>query len=282
MKIFIDTEFLEGTQKEKFPISLFRKQTPNTIDLISIGLVAEDGREYYAVSKDFNLEEAWNRFDIADQTPYEKQNGFLGRKIYWIRENVLKPIWIDLFLSYESEYTFLKGKSYDFLEKELKIGIHDKLFTFKSFKALISRYGKSNKQISREIQDFSLIGSAYSSMDKRGDILYFNSLDEKTKQFIENRNLIHVFSEKPEFYAYYADYDWVVFCWLFGKMMDLPSGFPMYCKDLKQMLDDKYPEPKLTELKCNPFVGYPKQENEHSAISDARWNQKLFNFLNTI
>jgi hypothetical protein len=55
MKYFIDTEFLEGTQKESFPISLFRKQTPPTIDLISIGIVAEDGREYYAISKDFNL-----------------------------------------------------------------------------------------------------------------------------------------------------------------------------------------------------------------------------------
>lgn len=63
-KYFIDTEFLEGPQQEKFPISLFRKQTPNTIDLISIGIVAEDGREYYAISKDFNLEEAWNRYDL--------------------------------------------------------------------------------------------------------------------------------------------------------------------------------------------------------------------------
>jgi len=41
------------------------------------------------------------------------------------------------------------------------------------------------------------------------------------------------------FYAYYADYDWVVFAQLFGKMKDLPKGFPMYCKDLKQSLDEK-------------------------------------------
>jgi hypothetical protein len=25
---------------------------------------------------------------------------------------------------------------------------------------------------------------------------------------------------------------------LFGRMIDLPKGFPMYCKDLKQMLDE--------------------------------------------
>lgn len=40
----------------------------------------------------------------------------------------------------------------------------------------------------------------------------------------------------PEFWGYYADYDWVVFCWIFGKMIDLPKGFPMYCRDLKQSL----------------------------------------------
>ena len=43
MKYYLDTEFLEGTQKEKFPISLFRKNTPPTIDLISIGIVSEEG-----------------------------------------------------------------------------------------------------------------------------------------------------------------------------------------------------------------------------------------------
>jgi len=41
MKYFIDTEFLEGSQKERFPVSLFRKHTKPTIDLISIGIVAE-------------------------------------------------------------------------------------------------------------------------------------------------------------------------------------------------------------------------------------------------
>ena len=56
MKYFLDTEFLEGAQKKWF------EQTKPTIDLISIGIVCEDGREYYAISKDFNLKEARNRF----------------------------------------------------------------------------------------------------------------------------------------------------------------------------------------------------------------------------
>lgn len=66
--------------------------------------------------------------------------------------------------------------------------------------------------------------------------------------------------EKPEFWAYYADYDWVVLCQLFGRMIDLPEGWPMYCRDLKQLLDGM----------GNPKV--PKQsEGEHNALQDAIW-----------
>jgi hypothetical protein len=94
-----------------------------------------------------------------------------------------------------------------------------------------------------------------------------------------------------QFYAYYADYDWVVFCWLFGKMIDLPKGFPKYCRDLKQTSDDVYDEKKksyyenskeqaikhsgvfLDELSDHP--DYPQQSNEHNALADAKWNKEL-------
>lgn len=76
---------------------------------------------------------------------------------------------------------------------------------------------------------------------------------------------------KPEFWAYYADYDWVVFCQLFGTMMDLPSGFPMYCRDIKQECD-RLGNPKL-----------PKQgENEHNALADAQWVRESWEFLNQL
>ena len=58
MKYFIDAEF---------------KEKPYTIDLISIGIVCEDGREYYAICSEFNLKEVW-----ADE---------------WLREHVLFPIY---------------------------------------------------------------------------------------------------------------------------------------------------------------------------------------------
>ena len=69
---------------------------------------------------------------------------------------------------------------------------------------------------------------------------------------------------KPEFWSYYADYDWVVLCQLFGRMIDLPKGWPMYCRDLKQLLD---------------MVGNPKfkkPENEHHALADAKWVKDIF------
>jgi hypothetical protein len=71
--------------------------------------------------------------------------------------------------------------------------------------------------------------------------------------------------ESPEFWAYYASYDWVVLCQLYGTMMDLPKGWPMYCNDLQQTLDRlpydlrsavRLPDPPITE---------------HHALADARW-----------
>lgn len=266
MKYYIDTEFLEGTQKEKFPISLFRKETPPTIDLISIGIVAEDGREYYAISKDFNLDEAWNRFQMK-QVYGDARNRYPdGIKEYWLRENVLKPIWIDLFLNYEAEFAFLKEKAFDDFEQELKNGEHDKLFTFKSLKALINRYGKINKQIAEEIKQF---------------VGFPDYMPTHLKYTDFNKH-----SRTPEFYAYYADYDWVAFCWLFGKMMDLPEGFPTYCKDLKQLFDQKEDwlriPTKPEHINLKNHTHYPKQENAHNALDDARWNKKLHEFLNTL
>lgn len=254
MKYFIDTEFLEGPQNEKFPISLFRKQTRPTIDLISIGIVSEDGREYYAISKDFNLNEAWNRFQ------WNHELGSEPVKKYWIRDHVLEPIYNELL---QKRTVYEKTHHWELSEP----------FSYGSMKYLLKCFGKSNKNIAKEIISFTTQTKFVESEKGR-----FNAVADSSNK-ITKGNFVW---NKPEFYAYYADYDWVVFCWLFGKMMDLPNRFPMYCKDLKQLLDDKYPEPKLTLLKCNPFSGFPKQENEHNALADARWNKRLYDFLNKL
>jgi hypothetical protein len=69
-------------------------------------------------------------------------------------------------------------------------------------------------------------------------------------------------------------------------MIDLPKGFPMYCKDLKQIFDEKENSlriPSMAEhMNLKEHSHYPKQENEHDALDDARWNKQLYEFLNTI
>jgi len=260
MKYYLDTEFLEGTQK-----TLFGKTKP-TIDLISIGIVCNDEREYYAISKDFNLKEAWNRHDLVVDKLFPIGPEY--NKSYWIRNNILKPIF------------------YEMYGKDINFHNIDSYFTYRNFKRLLNKYGKSNKQIAAEIEYFTI--GEYTDIDGE-------------KIISPDRPNI---KGNPQFYAYYADYDWVVFCWLFGKMIDLPKGFPMYCIDLKQTLDEKEYVINNTDIYFSPLkikdsesdnndnitkryvlkshVHYPKQINEHNALADARWNKQLHKFLNKL
>lgn len=151
MKYFLDTEFIEY---------------PGCIDLISIGIVAEDGRTFYVENSDVD----WSK---ASQ---------------WVLDNV-----------------------------KSKLG---------------------NGEV------------AYSKKEIAGLILEFIGTD------------------KPSFWGYYADYDWVVFCWLFGTMMELPKGFPMYCNDIKQLCNSL----------GNPQL--PKMEGvDHNALDDAKHHKKCYEFL---
>jgi hypothetical protein len=65
---------------------------------------------------------------------------------------------------------------------------------------------------------------------------------------------------KVEVWGYYADYDWVALCQLYGPMIDLPAGFPHFARDLRQWLDDH-------------GYAHVKQPDDapHHALLDARW-----------
>lgn len=179
-KYFLDTEFIET-----FVTTQIGGKKMHIIDLISIGIVCEDGRKLYLISSEFSAQ-------LASE---------------WVKENVLSKL----------------------MQEDIN-------------------NAKTNSEIAVAIKEFC-----------KGEAI--------------------------EFYGYYADYDWVVFCSLFGTMMDLPKGFPMYCKDLKQIFDQKQsyytnPKSKWSNLKEHPE--YPKQDNEHSALDDAKWNKKLYDFLQII
>lgn len=229
MKYFIDTEFVEE---------------PGSIELISIGIVAEDGRKYYAISKEFDIKKAWNRYQIEH---YDETVG--SAKKYWIRDNVLKSIFDELLLKYNSGA----------IKQNYLIGfggkVADPKFTRRNLARLIKKYGVSRDQMA-------------------GDILIFVSSEEigvkpgcLATEWLET---IRRGFTKPEFYAYYADYDWVVFCWIFGRMIDLPKGFPQYCIDLKQMMQEYGLNEAWKEKKC------PDPHGEHNALFDAKWNKLLY------
>lgn len=240
MRYFIDTEFIEGFHKP-----LFGKRR-HFIDLISIGIVAEDGREYYAISSEYD---------------YHKADP-------WVKNNVILPLY-----------------------EETVVGDNRNHFDADKFHKF---YGKPNELIAEEIKDFIYGTSGINNPDKIAN-------------WDEVKHLLPV-----EFYAYYADYDWVVFCSLFGRMIDLPRGFPMYCRDLKQTLDEVADNLTQMDLTTHLFKGtgweaqsevsrsvidisaytkdmklelvksqngYPKQSNEHNALADARWNFELHKFL---
>lgn len=171
MKYFYDTEFIEDG---------------NTIDLISIGVVAEHGRTFYAISTEFNPKKASQ----------------------WVKDNVLAHL--------PPRYVNLSDVSVSPRLKE-----------------------ESLKWMSRQ--------------EIRNRLRGFCNPDEYGK---------------PEFWGYYADYDHVALCQLFGTMMDLPKGWPMYTRDIKQLCVS-LGNPKL-----------PKQgKGEHHALADAQWNRTAFEFL---
>ena len=71
---------------------------------------------------------------------------------------------------------------------------------------------------------------------------------------------------KPEFWGYFADYDWVLFCQLFGTMATAPKGLPHYCLDLKQ---------EMRRLGVTRAQLPKPQGTKHHALTDALWHMLI-------
>src|SRR5690606_6289618 len=119
-------------------------------------------------------------------------------KVYWIRENVLKPIYEELSEKEKFERWAWGGD-----------------FSYKELKRLLKKYGKTNKQIAQEVKNFCY----YDKETRDGGGQFVGG------SFIPNKY------PNIELCGYYSAYDHVALCWLFGKMIDLPTGFPMYTID---------------------------------------------------
>lgn len=66
-----------------------------------------------------------------------------------------------------------------------------------------------------------------------------------------------------ELWGYFSAYDHVCLAQCFGSMIQLPDCIPMHTKDLKQLI------PSRTRIGFSP-------EDEHHALSDARWNKAVW------
>jgi len=237
-KYFIDTEFHEYRRRDSFYI--WRPYTP-TIDLISIGIVCEDGREFYALHSGCNIKAIWNSDDK------------------WLKENVLLPIFM--------EY---RQKHFDISHKAALKYPH---FSLEAMQEIFREHGWSRQELMRQIPKFIYPQDYFNTPELHmSGFEYYGGDWKKGLDFIFKSHLEHDFP-LPEFYGYYSAYDWVVFCWIFGRMIELPKGFPMYCIDLKQMMDD------VGACKSDPNFPYQDKRTEHNALEDARWNMMLYNYL---
>lgn len=178
MKVYYDTEFLEDGK---------------TIELISIGMVAEDGRELYAVN------------DAIESNPlYDRICGH-----QWLMENVVPHLPLS-----KGVTGTRKG--------------HGQISTSSTYRGFFNLDTTSNAVMPRRM------------------------IRNAVRDFIQA-------TPDVELWAWYGAYDHVVLAQLFGRMIDLPAGVPMWTNDLRQEVH-RLGDPDLPE----------QSDGLHDALADAR------------
>lgn len=218
MKYFLDTEFIEDGK---------------TIDLISIGIVAEDGREYYAISTEFNPQKASS----------------------WVKKNVINSL--------PSRYSFPEDSPRQRAE---------------------SKAWKNRETIAIEVMAFlkgqpltDLKYCARSGFEQSADKLFGMSgfLDHPNSTVKDIFNDVNFSDDPLEIWGEWCSYDWVVFCQLFGTMMDLPRGFPMRCRDIIQYCEDDL------NINSSKLPKSLETDGNHNALLGAKTVKIRFDWLKT-
>lgn len=192
-RFFIDTEFIEDG---------------STIDLVSIGVVCEDGREFYAQNVDC-------RFDLASD---------------WVKANV---------------YPHLAG--FEFIED----GYGG--FSF-NYDHEVGPYRNHPTEPAVAVADIILHPPWMDREDIRDALVRF------------------VGDCEPEWWGYYSAYDHVALSQLFGRMIDLPKGWPFLTRDIKQLAEDWGLDGDFYQL-------VPQVGTAHNALDDARWTKAVWERL---
>lgn len=92
----------------------------------------------------------------------------------------------------------------------------------------------------------------------------------QTRAAIRDGILALIGADVPEMWGYFADYDHVAFCQLFGAMVDLPPGWPMFCLDIRQTMHERGVAKDMLP---------PKPPGAHNALVDARWHRQIHEAL---
>lgn len=100
----------------------------------------------------------------------------------------------------------------------------------------------------------------------------FNLVLPKENARDEIFNFVESSANEPEFWGYFCDYDWVLICQLFGTMLDLPKGWPMFCLDVKQ-------EMHMNGHTSESISAEIPQPTTHNALDDARWIKLAHEFI---
>jgi hypothetical protein len=187
MKVFYDTEFLEDG---------------HTIELISIGMVAEDKREYYAINSEMDLprilKQDWLVREVLPSLPLSNRAG------------------LDRYVA--SPPNVFPRPSIDHIDLDVT-----------------NTLVKPRQVIANEVRDF---------------LLAIPDL---------------------ELWAWYGAYDHVALAQLWGPMINLPTGIPMWTNDLRQEVA-RLGDPELPE----------QTEREHDALADARHLKRRAEWLGII
>ena len=190
IRIYYDCEFFEDGR---------------IIDLISIGMVAEDGRELYFVNEAIGTDVAlYERICAHD----------------WLMENVVPhlPVKPDR-----------PDTSYRSVRPRNKTNPHSK--------------------------------SGFDLDFTNNWIVPLRFIRAEVREFI-------LATPQPELWADYGAYDHVALCQLWGRMIDLPDGVPMWTNDIRQ---------EVVRLGNPPMP--VQQADEHNALADARHNRAMAQHL---
>ncbi|MGW4663211.1 3'-5' exoribonuclease domain-containing protein [Streptosporangium sandarakinum] len=189
MRLYYDCEFLEDGR---------------TIDLISIGMVAEDGRELYAVNEDIETDPLHSRIC----------------RHRWLMENVVP---------------------------------HLPLST-----------GRTGAQKGHGLITTSSTYLGFFNLDMTSnDVMPPRMIRNAVRDFI-------LATPDVELWAWYGAYDHVALAQLWGRMIDLPAGVPMWTNDLRQ---------EAARLGLTDGDMPTQAEGEHNALADARHNKAIAAYL---